>query len=115
MQGQAEIVTEDISLLTRIINPFKSKITLRLSPSALETLSIIAYKQPITKMEVESVRGVDSGGVLRTLLEKKLIRICGRKEVPGRPLLYRTAQEFLRYFGLRNLLDMPSLEEISVE
>lgn len=94
---------------------FKSRITLRLSPSALETLSIITYKQPITKAEIENIRGVDASGVLHTLLDKKLIRICGRKEILGRPLLYGTTKDFLRYFGLRNLLDMPSLEEISVE
>ncbi|MCK4533562.1 SMC-Scp complex subunit ScpB [bacterium] len=94
---------------------FKSRITLKLSPSAMETLSIIVYKQPITKGEIEGVRGVDAGGVLHTLLSKKLIRICGRKDVPGRPLLYKTTQKFLQYFGLRDLLEMPSLEEINVE
>ncbi len=94
---------------------FKSRLTLKLSPSAMETLSIIVYKQPITKAEIEGIRGVDVGGVLNTLLSKKLIRICGRKEVPGRPLLYKTTQKFLQYFGLRDLLEMPSLEEINVE
>jgi segregation and condensation protein B len=94
---------------------FKSRITLKLSPSAMETLSIIVYKQPITKAEIEGIRGVDAGGVLHTLLSKKLIRICGRKDVLGRPLLYKTTQKFLQYFGLRDLLEMPSLEEINVE
>jgi len=93
---------------------FKEKITLRLSPPSLETLSIIAYKQPITRAEIEEIRGVDSSGPLETLLERKLIRITGRKETVGRPLLYSTTKEFLRYFGLNSLSDLPSLEELEV-
>jgi len=80
--------------------------------TSLETLSIIAYKQPVTRGEMEKIRGVDASYVLRTLLEKKLIRISGRKKVPGRPILYGTTREFLRYFGLRDLSEIPSLEEI---
>jgi segregation and condensation protein B len=90
---------------------YKARTTLRLSNSALETLSIIAYKQPITRAEIEEIRGVESSGVLDTLLERKLIRIVGRKEVLGRPLLYGTTQEFLRHFGLSHLSELPSLEE----
>ncbi|MCX5781765.1 MAG: SMC-Scp complex subunit ScpB [Elusimicrobia bacterium] len=90
---------------------FKARTTLRLSNSALETLSIIAYKQPITRSDIEEIRGVESSGVLDTLLERKLIRIVGRKEVLGRPLLYGTTQEFLRHFGLSHLSELPSLEE----
>ena len=91
---------------------YKSQTTFKLSLPALETLSIIAYKQPITRGEIEKIRGVDASCVLRTLLEKRLIRISGRKKVPGRPILYGTTQEFLRYFGLRDLSEIPSLEEI---
>lgn len=91
---------------------YKSQTTFQLSLPALETLSIVAYKQPITRAEIEKVRGVDASCVLRTLLEKRLIRISGRKRVPGRPMLYGTTQEFLRYFGLKDLSEIPSLEEI---
>lgn len=84
----------------------------RLSQAALETLSIIAYKQPITKPELESIRGVNSDYILTTLLEKNLIAIKGRAETVGRPLLYGTTDEFLKYFGLNNLSDLPKPREI---
>ena len=84
----------------------------RLSQAALETLAIIAYKQPITKPELESVRGVNSDYILTTLLEKNLITIKGRAETVGRPLLYGTTDEFLKYFGLNNLTDLPKPREI---
>ena len=84
----------------------------RLSPAALETLSIIAYKQPITKPELESIRGVNSDYILTALLEKQLITIAGRAETVGRPLLYKTTDEFLKYFGLKNLGDLPKPREI---
>jgi segregation and condensation protein B len=84
----------------------------RLSRAALETLAIVAYRQPATRAEAEAIRGVDSGAVLGTLLERRLLRILGRKEVPGRPILYGTTQEFLELFGLRNLKDLPTLREI---
>ncbi len=84
----------------------------RLSQAALETLSIIAYKQPITKPELESIRGVNSDYILTTLLEKNLITIKGRAESVGRPLLYGTTDEFLKYFGLNNLSDLPKPREI---
>jgi len=84
----------------------------RLSRAALETLAIVAYRQPVTRAEAESIRGVDSGAVLGTLLERGLLRILGRKEVPGRPILYGTTQEFLELFGLKNLKDLPTLREI---
>lgn len=83
----------------------------RLSHQSLETLSIIAYKQPIIKAEIEAIRGVNSDGVLRTLLERRLIKILGRKEVPGRPLMYGTTKEFLQYFGLKDLSELPTLKE----
>lgn len=84
----------------------------RLSQAALETLSIIAYKQPITKPELESIRGVNSDYILTTLLEKNLITIKGRAETVGRPLLYETTDEFLKYFGLNNLSDLPKPREL---
>jgi segregation and condensation protein B len=92
---------------------YKEKTTLKLSNSALETLSIIAYKQPITRSDIEQIRGVETTGVLETLLERKLVRIAGRKETIGRPLLYGTTQEFLKHFGLSHLSELPSLEEIT--
>jgi segregation and condensation protein B len=83
----------------------------KLSQQSLETLAIIAYKQPITKAEIEAVRGVNSDGVIRTLLERRLIKILGRKEAPGRPLMYGTTKEFLQYFGLKDLSELPTLKE----
>jgi segregation and condensation protein B len=77
----------------------------RLSKAALETLAIIAYKQPVIRSDIEHIRGVDSGGVLRLLLERKFIRILGRKEIPGRPLIYATTKEFLQVFDLKDLKD----------
>jgi segregation and condensation protein B len=84
----------------------------RLSQAALETLSIVAYKQPITKPEIESIRGVNSDYILNSLLEKSLITISGRAETVGRPLLYSTTTEFLKYFGLNKLSDLPKPREI---
>ena len=83
----------------------------RLSRPLLETLAIIAYRQPVTRPEIEQLRGVDSGGVLETLLERRLVRIAGRKEAPGRPIMYATSPEFLEVFGLRDLEGLPDLEE----
>lgn len=82
--------------------------------SALETLAILAYKQPITRAEIEDLRGVDVSGVMTTLMERGLIKITGRKEVPGRPFLYGTTEKFLEHFGLKSLQDLPSIEEIKV-
>lgn len=84
----------------------------RLSAPALETLAIIAYRQPITRAEVEAVRGVNIDGVLQTLMERGLVKIAGRAEVPGRPLLYETTHFFLDHFGLRNLDELPNVEEL---
>jgi segregation and condensation protein B len=85
---------------------------LRLSKAALETLAIIAYKQPIIRSDVEHLRGVDCGGVLKVLLERKFIRVLGRKEIPGRPLIYATTRHFLEVFDLKNLKDLPTPKEI---
>jgi segregation and condensation protein B len=84
----------------------------RLSPPALETLAIIAYRQPITRADVEAVRGVAIESVLQTLMERGLVKIAGRAEVPGRPLLYETTQFFLEHFGLRNLDELPNSDEL---
>jgi segregation and condensation protein B len=85
---------------------------LRLSRPALETLAVVAYRQPITRAELEDVRGVDCGAVLRSLLERGLVRIVGRRDAPGRPPLYGTAAGFLETFGLRSLRDLPTLREL---
>src|SRR5438034_7179416 len=85
----------------------------RLSVQALETLAVIAYKQPVTLPEIIDLRGVKSGGVIKTLLEKRLIRITGRKEVVGRPILYGTTKQFLLHFGLKDLSQLPKIEEFA--
>jgi segregation and condensation protein B len=85
----------------------------RLSIQALETLAVIAYKQPVTLPEIIELRGVKSGGVIKTLLEKRLIRITGRKPVVGRPMLYGTTKEFLLHFGLKDLAELPKIEEFA--
>jgi len=83
----------------------------RLSKQALETLAVIAYRQPVTLPEIQAVRGVDSGGVIHTLMEKKLVVTAGRKSVVGRPILYRTSRDFLVHFGLKDTSELPSLRE----
>ncbi|OGW61072.1 MAG: SMC-Scp complex subunit ScpB [Nitrospirae bacterium RBG_16_64_22] len=88
-----------------------SKTPARLSRAGLETLAIVAYRQPVTRAEVEQVRGVDCGGALKTLLERRLVRMLGRMDVAGRPIMYGTTQEFLQYFGLKDLSQLPSLKE----
>lgn len=89
----------------------KAKAAQKLSRSALESLAIIAYKQPLVRAEIEEIRGVETSGVLRTLLERKLVRIVGRKEVPGRPIMYGTTKFFLEHFGLQDLTQLPPLRE----
>ncbi|HEY5038972.1 MAG TPA: SMC-Scp complex subunit ScpB [bacterium] len=84
----------------------------RLSKASMEALAIIAYKQPVTRAEVEAIRGVEVSNMIQSLLEKKMIRILGRAETPGRPLLYATTHEFLIHFGLRDLVDLPKVSEI---
>ena len=90
---------------------FAKKGETRLTIASLETLAIVAYRQPVTAPEVSEIRGVNSTGVLRTLLERRMIRVAGRKEVVGSPFLYRTTREFLVHFGLNDIRDMPRLEE----
>jgi segregation and condensation protein B len=89
----------------------KAKTAQKLSRSALESLAIIAYKQPLVRSEIEEIRGVETSGVLRTLCERKLVRIVGRKDVPGRPIMYGTTKFFLEHFGLRDLSQLPPLRE----
>ncbi|MDP1769318.1 MAG: SMC-Scp complex subunit ScpB [Nitrospirota bacterium] len=89
----------------------KAKTAQKLSRSALESLAIIAYKQPLVRSEIEEIRGVETSGVLRTLCERKLVRIVGRKEVPGRPIMYGTTKFFLEHFGLQDLTQLPPLRE----
>jgi segregation and condensation protein B len=89
----------------------KAKAPQKLSRSALESLAIIAYKQPLVRSEIEEIRGVETSGVLRTLCERKLVRIVGRKDVPGRPIMYGTTKFFLEHFGLHDLSQLPPLRE----
>jgi segregation and condensation protein B len=86
--------------------------TFRLSRAALETLAVVAYRQPVTRAEVENIRGVDLGAVLRGLVERGLVRIAGHRDIPGRPLLYATTRRFLEVFGFSRLEDLPTLREI---
>ena len=99
---------EHMQWITRLLQPKP----LHLSKAALETLAIIAYKQPVIRSDIEHIRGVDCGGVLRVLLERKFIRVLGRRELPGRPLIYATTKRFLEVFGLKNLEDLPTPKEI---
>ena len=92
---------------------YKQRDAQRISTQALETLAIIAYKQPVTRLDVESLRGVNVDGVVKTLLEKNLIRIAGKKDIIGRPFVYGTTRQFLEYFGLKSLDDLPKLEEFT--
>lgn len=111
-------VAEGFQLATRphlndyLVRLQKSRKTPSLSPTTLETLAIIAYKQPITRTEIESIRGVDSANAVRTLVELGLIDVSGRREVPGRPQLYVTTPKFLVAFGLKSLADLPSISEL---
>jgi segregation and condensation protein B len=94
------------------IRKFKTaRTTTRLSKPALETLAIVAYKQPVTRSEVEAIRGVNIGGIMRNLMERRLVKIVGKKDVPGKPMMYGTTMEFLQYFGLKDLSALPTLKE----
>lgn len=94
---------------------YKARHAERLTGPSMETLAIIAYKQPMTRAEIEALRGVNVDGVIKTLLDRKLIRIMGRREVIGRPIIYGTTSQFLEYFGLNDLSQLPKLEEFSAE
>jgi segregation and condensation protein B len=110
--GGFQIITAPIfaSFLKKL---FKDRNTEKLSRPALETLAIIAYKQPLTRVEIESLRNVNVDGVMKNLQDKNLIRITGRKKVPGRPFVYGTTRQFLEYFGLKSLEELPKMEEFS--
>ena len=110
--GGYQIVTRpELSVWIKKLKKIKQ--SARLTAPSLETLAIIAYKQPLVKAEIEDIRGVDSTGVLKGLLDKHMIKIIGRKDVPGRPILYATTKEFLQYFGLKDLSDLPTLKEFN--
>lgn len=103
-----------LSDLSPFLNKFyKQRRVERASRQALETLAIIAYKQPVTRLEIESLRNVNVDGVIKSLMEKDLIRIAGRKDAPGRPIVYATTRVFLEYFGLKSLDDLPKIEKFS--
>jgi len=108
---QFRTLPEYMEWIKRLIQPNP----LRLSRAALETLSIIAYNQPVIRSDIEHIRGVDSGGVLRMLLERKLVKVLGRKEIPGRPLIYITTKHFLEVFDLKNLKDLPTPKEMEAQ
>jgi len=112
--GGWQIVTrvENAEYVDKLLN---SPIVTTLSPAALESLAIIAYKQPVTRLEIENIRGVMSDGVVKTLLDKRMIREVGKSDSVGRPILYGTTIEFLRHFGLKDLGDLPALPEGSLE
>ena len=93
---------------------YKTQASERLSGPALESLAIVAYKQPITKPEIEFIRGVNVDGVLKTLMDRSLVRIMGRKEGPGRPFIYATTTNFLKHFGLASLKELPPIEEFGI-
>jgi len=98
--------------LAEHINRLKKAKPVKFSPSAMETLAIVAYRQPVIRPEIERIRGVDCGWTLRVLLEKGLVKMMGRKDLPGRPIIYGTTQTFLELFGLNSLVDLPTLKEI---
>ena len=94
------------------VRKMKQRKPARLSRAAMETLAIVAYKQPVLRTDVEHLRGVDCGGILRTLLERGIIRILGRKDLPGRPIVYGTTKRFLEIFDLKDLSDLPTLKDL---
>src|SRR5258705_1026370 len=122
-RGERGIVLQEIAggfqILSRkecspwVERMLRSRRKIRLSKPALESLAIVAYRQPITKVEIDSIRGVDSAGVLHTLLERNLVTIKGRSKGVGRPLLYATTAEFLGYMGINELADLPELKEVA--
>jgi len=104
-------ISTDLQYAPWLKKLYRKSRTEKLSRPSLETLAIIAYRQPITRLEIEDVRGVNVEGVLKTLLEKSLVRISGRKSIPGRPFFYTTTRQFLEFFGLQSLEELPKLEE----
>ena len=99
--------------LSAFLKKFYQKAPEKLSGPTLEVLSIIAYKQPVTRLEIESIRGVDSSGIVKNLVSKGLLRAAGRRKAPGRPFIYVTSRQFLEYFGLKSLEELPKIEEFA--
>jgi segregation and condensation protein B len=99
----------DLSVWIKRLKGGKSAL---MSPAAMETLAIVAYRQPVVKAEIDKIRGVDAGGPLKKLLDKKMVRIVGRKDVPGKPILYGTTKKFLEVFNLKDLAELPTLQEM---
>ena len=112
--GGYQLVT-DSRLAPHIKRFYQEREKKRLSQASLETLSVIAYRQPVTRADIEFIRGVNVDGAIHTLLEKGLVRIVGRKEVPGRPMLYGTTKQFLDHFGLNSVKDLPTLSEYTLK
>ena len=110
--GGFQIVTR-VELHEWVRRLFHERTTQKLSVASLETLAVIAYKQPVTAPEISEIRGVNTSGVLGTLVERRLVRVAGRKQVVGRPFLYGTTREFLDRFGLNDLSDLPKVEDMS--
>jgi segregation and condensation protein B len=111
LAGGYRVVTDpDLGFV--VAQLFEGKRRSRLSRAALESLAVVAYRQPVTKAQIEAVRGVNSDSAVRTLLERELVKIIGRQEVPGRPLLYGTTDLFLEYFGLNDIEHLPRMDEI---
>lgn len=108
-------VASDIRFAETLKRFYQSREKKKISQAGLETLAVIAYRQPVTRSDIEAIRGVSVDGAVKTLLEKGLIRISGRKDVPGRPILYGTTQEFLEHFGLKSVQDLPPLSEYSLK
>ena len=108
-------LASDIRFAETLKRFYQSREKKRISQAGLETLSVIAYRQPVTRADIEAIRGVSVDGAVKTLLEKGLIRISGRKDVPGRPILYSTTQEFLEHFGLKSIQELPTLSEYSLK
>jgi segregation and condensation protein B len=109
--GGYQLVTHE-SYAPWVKKLFQGRIKTKLSQAAMEALSVIAFRQPVSKPEIEAIRGVNCDGVVRTLMERKLITISGRGEGPGKPLLYKTTREFLRYMGINDISDLPKPREI---
>jgi segregation and condensation protein B len=109
VSGGFQLVTE--SSMIEELRPHFGERTETLGRASMETAAIVAYKQPVTRLEIDEIRGVNSAGTVKYLLDRNLIKVVGRKEVPGRPLLYSTTKQFLEYFGMNDLSEMPTFRE----
>jgi segregation and condensation protein B len=109
--GGYQIVTHE-NYAAWVKKLYQGRLKTKLSQAAMETLSVVAFRQPVSKPEIEAIRGVNCDGVIRTLLERKLVTMAGRADGPGKPLLFKTTKEFLRYFGINDIADLPKPREI---